>query len=534
MNAMNLRPYQIESIQAIYAAYERGLRRLLLVLPTGTGKTVTFAALIQSWQGRALVLAHRDRLIQQGFEKIRTVLPLERLGIVKADQNRHYADCVLASVQTLSRAKRLAPLRNFKLLIIDEAHRSAAKSYRQIIDHVCEPDTLLLGVTATPDRSDGVGLETIYQDIVYEMKLLDAIDQGYLSDLRAIQIKIPCDFSALHTKTNQDGVNDYKLDEVATLMDASNWVENVTRGWRENAADRRTIAFVPRVKQAYALADYMKGLGISAAALDGSTDLGVQRAMVDSFERGRIQVLVNCDLFVEGADIPSINCVMMCRPTKSRTIYSQAIGRGTRLSPATGKTDCLVLDMVGISNRLDLCTAATLIGAKEIQRGESLREAKKREEEAAEQLALAMDQYKYEGDLEAREVDLFGGQKELRKHGKLEWSVDRVSRQSVLHVKDHRFEIWRPTEDGPYQFADMSRFNGIQGTAPTYRDAERRCEEAAEELMFGGPEAAWRAKPASEKQIALMTKLKIRFKPDITSGEAAALIDKRFGRKKAA
>src|SRR5687767_11249921 len=101
---MNLRPYQIESIQAIYAAYERGLRRLLLVLPTGTGKTVTFAALIQSWQGRALVLAHRDRLIQQGFEKIRTVLPLERLGIVKAEQNRHYADCVLASVQTLSRA----------------------------------------------------------------------------------------------------------------------------------------------------------------------------------------------------------------------------------------------------------------------------------------------------------------------------------------------------------------------------------------------------------------------------------------------
>lgn len=523
---MQLRDYQQEALDAICSRYDAGIRNQLVVLPTGTGKTVLFSAAIQSWPGRALVLAHRDRLIQQAFDKVSKMVPLGDLGIVKAEQNRHYAPCVIASVQTLARATRLVKMPKFDLVIIDEAHRSAAKTYGRILSQVRHANTLLLGVTATPDRSDGIGLDTVYDEIVYEMGLLDAIERGYLVDLRAIQIQLPVDFSAVHTKKNTEGVNDYSLDEVASLMDASNWVECVTKGWRENAADRRTIAFVPRVKQAYALAEYMRSQGIAAAAVDGSTDAGAQRATVDRFERGALQVLVNCDLFVEGADIPSIDCVMMCRPTKSRTIYSQAIGRGTRLSPETGKTDCLILDMVGITNRLDLCTAASLIGAARVERGESLREAKKREDREAEQLELEMQ--KFEGPLQATEVDLFNRERERRRL--FEWQVDRAARQAVMAVRGHRYEIWRPSPDGPYRFADMSTFGGFEGQAASWYEAQERVEAAAKQVLFGDKDAPWRQKDATPKQLELLAKHRIPHRDGITKGEAADLLQPLFDR----
>lgn len=527
---MQLRDYQQEALQQIHQRYDAGIRRQLLVLPTGTGKTVLFSAAIESWPGRALVLAHRDRLIQQAFEKISQQIPLNNLGIVKAEQNRHYAQCVVASVQTLARVGRLAKMPKFDFVVIDEAHRSAAKTYGRILDQVCHSRTLLLGVTATPDRSDGIGLDKVYDEIVYEMTLLDAIERGYLVDLRAIQIQLPIDLSGVHTKKNSEGVSDYALDEVASLMDASNWVECVTKGWRENAADRRTIAFAPRVKQAYALAEYMRSQGIAAAAVDGSTDIGTQRATVERFERGQLQVLVNCDLFVEGADIPSINCVMMCRPTKSRTVYSQAIGRGTRLSPATGKTDCLILDMVGVTSRLDLCTAASLIGAGEVRRGESLREAKKREEkQEAEQLELEMQ--KYEGDLHKTEVDLFGKERQRRL---FEWSIDRAARQAVMAVRGHRYEIWRPSPDGPYRFADMSTFGGLEGQAASWQEAQERVEEAARQVVFGDADAPWRRLDATEKQLELLRKNRIPHREGLTKGEASDLLQPLFDRWKRA
>lgn len=525
---MELRDYQQEALSTIHQRYEAGVRNQLIVLPTGTGKTVLFSATIQSWPGRALVLAHRDRLIQQAFEKVSKMIPLSDLGIVKAEQNRHYAPCVIASVQTLARATRLVKMPKFDIVIIDEAHRSAAKTYGRILSQVRHANTLLLGVTATPDRSDGIGLDTVYDEIVYEMGLLDAIERGYLVDLRAIQIQLPVDFSGVHTKKNTEGVNDYSLDEVASLMDASNWVECVTKGWRENAADRRTIAFVPRVRQAYALAEHMRAQGIAATAVDGSIDPGAQRAIVDRFERGGLQVLVNCDLFVEGADIPSIDCVMMCRPTKSRTIYSQAIGRGTRLSPATGKTDCLILDMVGVTHRLDLCTAASLIGAARVERGESLREAKKREDREAEQLELELQ--KFEGPLQATEVDLFNRERERRRNGLFEWQVDRAARQAVMAIRGHRYEIWRPSPDGPYRFADMSTFNGLEGQAGSWQEAQARVEAAAKESLFGDKDAPWRRKDATPKQLELLRKHKIPHRDGITTGEASDLLQPLFDR----
>src|SRR5262245_49419032 len=206
---MELRDYQQAGLEAVHAAYARGVRRQLLAAATGAGKTVLFASLVKQRPGNALVLAHRDRLIQQAVAKLGAVLPVSDLGIVMADQNRVHARCVVASVQTLARARRLAVMPKFDTVIVDECHRSAAKTYQRILAHVCHPETLLLGVTATPSRTDGIGLDQVYDEIVYQIGILDLIERGYLVPLRGQRITIEADFSKLHTKTNTEGINDY-------------------------------------------------------------------------------------------------------------------------------------------------------------------------------------------------------------------------------------------------------------------------------------------------------------------------------------
>jgi len=536
--AVNLRPYQIESIQSIFAAYERGITKQLLVLPTGTGKTVTFSALVEQFLGqgkRALVLAHRDRLIQQGADKISKQISWDKIGIVKAGLNRKHSPCVVGSIQTLARQSRLRQMPKFDLVIIDEAHRSLAKSYQRIIEHVCHENTLLLGVTATPDRADGKGLDKVYQEIVYEMSLLDAIDQGFLVDLRAVQVRIDADFSKVHTKTDTEGISEFNQSEVVELMDAGNWFVKVTEAWIEHARDRQTIAFVPPGKDAakrpaamaYKLADYMRSQGIRAAALDGTAHLASQRAIMKQFEDRQLQVLVNVDLFTEGVDVPSIDCVLMAAPTKSRGRYCQRVGRGTRLF--AGKTDCLILDMVGLTDRLDLCTASSLIGLKKVNAGESLREAKKREDAEAEQLALLKESpVDIEGKLVAQDVDLWKGARPFvpqatRKPFEFRWLANPFSPAQSLTVKAQTITV-RPMADGETWLAVCQPEN-FRAICATQAEAVERAEGFARTLLFAG-------KPASEKQVALMTKMRIRFQEGCSMEEASRLIDARFKRVK--
>ena len=527
---MELRPYQSEALEAIHAACQRGVHRQLLALPTGGGKTVVFSELVNRREGRALVLAHRDRLIQQAASKLASVVGYHRLGIVKSDQNQFNAGVVVASVQTLSRSRRLEMMPKFDTVIIDEAHRSAARIYTKIIDHVCGPDTLLLGVTATPERTDGIGLDSVYEEIVYQVGIMDLIDQGYLVPLRGRKITIEVDFSSLKSRRTADGFMDYRMDEVENLMEAGNWHENVAKGWLRFASDRRTIAFVPRVKMAYRLAEYLREQGIAAAALDGSTTLGEQRRLVHQFETGAIRFLANCDLFVEGADIPSIDCVLFARPTKSRIIYNQAIGRGTRLSPETGKTDCLVLDMVGASNRFDLCHLGTLAGVREVQPGETLREARQRQDEEDAAAAAEKQRESLDGILHGHEVDLFTG---TRSAQKFDWQVFPEQQFAILKLNTMTWRVWRESDadNAPYYFEEISRQSPLQGAADTYLEACTACETDYKLWQFGGPQASWRSTPATEKQLLLLRKLRIKHEPTtITKGEAARLIDERFAR----
>lgn len=532
---MILRDYQQEGIEAIFAAYARGVRSMLLAAATGAGKTVVFASLVSRRPGRSLVLAHRDRLIQQAAAKLGAVMPWSDLGVVMADQNRVHARCVVASVQTLARQRRLAVMPKFDTVIVDECHRSAAKTYQRILKHVCHEETLLLGVTATPSRSDGVGLGAIYDEIVYQVGILDLIERGYLVPLRGQHITIEADFSKLHTKTNTDGVNDYRHDEVCELMDKANWYVKASEGWQKYAADRRTIAFVPRVAMAHRLAEHLRGLGVRATALDGSTPQHVQRQALAQFERGEIQFLSSCDLLTEGVDLPSANCILFARPTKSQIVYSQAVGRGTRLSPETGKIDCLVLDMVGATNRFDLVTLGGLFNLRSLKEDEDIcaavkREKKEDEAAAAEQLELPD---MAEGQVVGREVDLFGG-RQVQKRGIFEWQINLDAKRSKLHVAGHTFEIWREGGSGWYSFADMHWRGRLSGRTTNYLEARARIEEEARRLLFGDRDAPWRSAPASPKQIETMSRMRIPFDPDITKGQASDLLDARFKKARAA
>ena len=355
------RPYQYEAVAALLAAAARGVQRPLLVLPTGTGKTIVFALLVQRRGGRSLILAHRDELIQQAVDKLRLVDPTLPLGVVQATRDEHTAPTVVASVQTLSRRTRLTRVvPDFQTIVIDEAHHAPAPTYRRILDYcrAWRPDgPLVVGVTATPERGDRHSLREVFDRIVYQKTLLEMMQAGYLVDLRALQVLLQADFDALRTSHG-----DFVEAELESLLLAANAPAQVLAAFQAHAADRKALLFTPTVALAYAMADTFRTAGIPAEALDGTTPLATRRAILQRLHTGETRVVANCAVLTEGFDEPSVDCIIVARPTQSALLYQQMLGRGTRTYP--GKTDCLLLDVVGVSTRHTLYTAATLFACE--------------------------------------------------------------------------------------------------------------------------------------------------------------------------
>src|SRR5207253_4047725 len=353
------RPYQYEAVAALLAATARGVQRPLLVLPTGTGKTIVFALLVQRRRGRSLILAHRDELIQQAVAKLHLVDPTLPLGVVQAARDEHTAPTVVASVQTLSRRTRLSRLvPDFQTIVIDEAHHAPAPTYRRILDYcrAWHPDgPLVVGVTATPERGDHHSLRPVFDRIVYQKTLLEMMQAGYLVDLRALQVLLQADFDALRTPQG-----DFVEAELETLLLAANAPAQVLAAFQAHAAERKALLFTPTVALAYAMAETFRSAGIPAEALDGTTPLATRRAILQRLHTGATRVVANCAVLTEGFDEPSVDCIIVARPTQSLSLYQQMLGRGTRTYP--GKTDCLLLDVVGVSTRHTLHTVATLFG----------------------------------------------------------------------------------------------------------------------------------------------------------------------------
>jgi superfamily II DNA or RNA helicase len=380
---MQLRPYQQTAIHRVREAYRQRHRSVLVVMPTGTGKTVLFAEVARLAKGPVLVLAHRQELVEQAREKIalwcQDTVAVEMAGrrdLTRPDGTR--PKITVASIQTLQQRLSAVPRDAFKIVVVDEAHHATADSYRAVLGHF---DAWLLGVTATPDRSDRVPLGEVFSTVAFEYDMRTAIRDGYLCPIRSFLVQTKADFSRVRKLAGELSTRDVEL----VLNQELHLAEIATPILRERGG-RPTIVFAASVAHAHALTrvmNEMAGRPDFAAALDGSSSFELRAPVLQRFRRGDIQVLVNCSLFTEGFDVPEIALVAIARPVLSRSFYAQMVGRGTR--PAKGKQDLLVLDFVPSHCRHSLAQAVDIFaGADEevLQRARRIAAAASAEGEA--------------------------------------------------------------------------------------------------------------------------------------------------------
>ena len=349
-----LRPYQQQARDRIHAEWDAGHTRTLLVLPTGTGKTIVFASVAadQVRAGdRVLILAHRGELLEQAADKLQ-----RSTGLVSAVEKAEstcldsWFRVVVGSVQTLQRTARLErfPQDYFGTIIIDEAHHAITDGYRRILDYFS--GAKVLGVTATPDRGDMRNLGEVFDSLAFEYKLTDAIKEGYLCKIMAQTIPLQLDITSV---TLSGG--DYAVGDLGTALDP--YLEQIAAEMAVRCKDRKTVVFLPLIKTSQKFRDLLNTYGFRAAEVNGQSD--DRRQVLADFDAGKYNVLCNSMLLTEGWDCPSVDCVVVLRPTKVRSLYSQMVGRGTRLSP--GKTDLLLLDFLWMTDRHELCRPADLV-----------------------------------------------------------------------------------------------------------------------------------------------------------------------------
>lgn len=352
--AQKLRPYQQRAKDKIHAEWESGHRRTLLVLPTGTGKTIVFASVAadQVRAGdRVLILAHRGELLEQAADKLQRSTGLVS-AVEKAESTclNSWFRVVVGSVQTLQRSARLErfPRDYFGTIIIDEAHHAITDGYRRILDYF--ESAKVLGVTATPDRGDMRNLGEVFDSLAYEYKLTDAIKEGYLCRIMAQTIPLQLDI----TSVGQSG-GDYAVEELGTALDP--YLEQIAAEMASRCAGRKTVVFLPLIRTSQKFRDLLNTKGFQAAEVNGQS--ADRKEVLADFDAGKYNVLCNSMLLTEGWDCPSVDCVVVLRPTKVRSLYSQMVGRGTRLSE--GKADLLLLDFLWMTDKHELCRPADLV-----------------------------------------------------------------------------------------------------------------------------------------------------------------------------
>ena len=452
MATRQLRPYQQEAVAAVHSHWQEWDKELLVMM-TGCGKTLTAKHIIENrlQQWSVLFLAHRDELIEQARATFGDA------GKVKGSIT-DIRPITVGSVQTLVNRQRIA---DFKTVIVDEAHHAVSDSYQKVLAQY--PDAKVLGLTATPDRK---GLGKVFEGIAYEYGLRRAVQEGYLSPIVARTIPIDIDLTKVKTR-----VGDF---EVTGLVEALEpYLPEIAKSMAEYAMDRKTIVFLPLVRMAQEFAGMLRSYGFDAQDVNGQSQ--DRKEKLEWFSRaGKGAVLTNASLLLEGYDCPDIDCVVVLRPTKVRSLYAQAIGRGLRLAP--NKSDCLILDFLWLSTKHDLCRPASLITGND-------EDAQKVSEKAVEE-----------------ELELFGALTDVeeQRRNALADAIRANAKRKARLVDPLTF------------FVDVN-------------------EQA---LLDYAPEFPWEQEPATEKQMKLIEGAGIDT-TGMCKGQASKIIDAIFRRRDA-
>jgi superfamily II DNA or RNA helicase len=539
VTAIKLRDYQREAIDAVFAAWAGGMQRPAIVLPTGAGKTVVFASLIKEFReqqaqplrarsfergNRVIVLAHRDELVDQAIAKIRAIAPDLNVGKVKAGDNDVYADVMVCSVQTLVSVHRRNSIRSHQdvygsvgLIITDECHHAAAVSYKKIYDAF--PDALQLGVTATMARGDGVGLGSVWEDVVYRRSILNLISKGHLTDVRTVRVDLKeLDMGAVGVSRG-----DWQAGDLGRALMESEADTAIARAYRDHAGDRQGIVFTPTVETAYAACKSLRESGIRSTVVDGETPVQVRREAYEQFRKGHTQVLVNCMVLTEGFDAPWAQVAVIARPTRNAALYTQMVGRVLR--PWPDKTEALVLDLVGASaNRLRTLIDLEPGAVKELRDGESLAEAVVREAEEGNRTVPAGS---VAFELKARDVDSFAA-------SGIAW-VRSPGGVMFINCGEHRVFLW-PSK------ADTGTWDvGVVKAGERAQQTPYRSLSLGEAMAWGeavsedyaafsvAKTARWRTGKPSDAQLGYAATLGVAGAEDMTRGELSTAIDRIVG-----
>ncbi len=349
-----LRPYQAEARDAIIREWSEGKQKTLLVLPTGTGKTIVFASVVQKQVkngGRALIMAHRGELLDQAANKLHDACGLDSV-LEKAESSSlgSRMPVTVGSVQSLAQPKRLAqfPQDYFTDIVIDEAHHCLSDSYQRVLEHF--PEAHILGVTATPDRGDQRNLGKYFDSKAYEYSMTKAIKDGFLCPIKAQMIPLELNITDVGMSNG-----DYAVGEIGTALDP--YLAQIAEEMARYCTGRMTVVFLPLIKTSQKFCELLNRAGLRAAEVNGDSD--DRSDVLSDFESGKYDVLCNSMLLTEGWDCPSVDCIVILRPTKIRSLYQQMVGRGMRLSE--GKDHLLLLDFLWLSQRHDLCRPSSLV-----------------------------------------------------------------------------------------------------------------------------------------------------------------------------
>ncbi|KAI5779312.1 P-loop containing nucleoside triphosphate hydrolase protein [Geopyxis carbonaria] len=578
-NPMELRDYQEACIDSVLSHVEDGHRRMAISLATGSGKTVIFTQMIARLTHpntperatQTLIIAHRQELVEQAFEHCKRTYPDSLIEIEMGKKHSSgVADITIASVQSLTNGDRLAKFdpKRFKLILIDECHHAVAPGYLKALDHFgvlnmeegkLEDKPLVIGVSATLSRFDGLRLGKVLDYVVYHKDFIDMIEDKWLSPVVFTTVRTKVDYSKIHIGSS----NDFNLVELGKAVNTEVMNEVTVRTWMEKAGDgkrKSTIVFCVDIAHVAAIVAKFRGYGIDAQSVTGNTPTQERKDCLGSFRRGEFPVLVNCGVFTEGTDIPNIDCVLLARPTRSRNLLIQMVGRGMRLHP--GKKDCHVIDMVA-SVEKGIIAVPTLLGLDpdEILEEESLDGAEKRIEAAKEKDNVVLDDRDEAGSPTITYTDyqsifdLLSDTKQdfhIRSISRLAWVlvnhnpqrfVLSLSRQGVLSLFQNADSTYSVTETRaiPSEFKSK-KHNFIKSKPRVIVDSAISLEEAVHAadtlvknkypLNLVSHHATWRKWPASEQQLKMLEKLRPSLKVDsdpfdtskLTKGTAGDLI----------